>query len=76
MQGGGLLIGEILLKDDKTGPLIGNIQSLMMLAHCDTGARERSGPEYREMLTAHGFVEVQTKETQGIWLDAILARKP
>ena len=51
------------------------MQSLLMMISGDSGAHERSGPEYKEMLKAHGFVEVQTKETQGIWLDAIHARK-
>ena len=66
----------MLLRDDKTGPLFANLMSLIMLILGGSGARERSGLDYRDLLKSHGFVQVETKVTQSIFLDAIFARKP
>jgi acetylserotonin N-methyltransferase len=71
--GGGLLIAEKLLEDDKTGPLPALMQSLNMLV-CTEG-KERSAPEYQALLEWAGFGEVQAKRT-GTELDAVLAIKP
>jgi acetylserotonin N-methyltransferase len=68
--GGGLLIAEILLDDDKRGPVDGHMQSLNMLV-CTEG-RERSLSEYRVLLEAAGFTNVQGHRT-GTPLDAVLA---
>jgi acetylserotonin N-methyltransferase len=71
--GGGLLIAELLLNDDKRGPVDAHMQSLNMLV-CTEG-RERSLAEYRELLETAGFTQVQGCQT-GTPLDAILALKP
>ncbi len=70
--GGGLLLAEKLLLDDKTGPTSGQLQSLNMLV-CTEG-KERSLDEYRQLLERAGFHEVQGHLT-GSPLDAILALK-
>jgi len=70
--GGGLLIAEKLMDDDHRGPLQVHMQSLNMLV-CTEG-RERSLPEYAELLQAFGFGAVRGVVT-GQPLDAILAVK-
>lgn len=70
--GGGLLIAEILLDDDKMGPVNAHMQSLNMLVV--TEGRERSLPEYESLLRAAGFARVTGKRT-GKAVDAILAVK-
>jgi acetylserotonin N-methyltransferase len=70
--GGGLLIAEILLDDDKRGPVDAHMQSLNMLV-CTEG-RERSLSEYRSLLESAGFPAVQGHRT-GTPLDAVLALK-
>jgi len=72
-SGGGLLIGEKLLAEDKTGPVPALMQSLNMLV-CTEG-RERTLTEYRVLLDAAGFRDVQGRVT-GAPLDAVLALKP
>ena len=71
-SGGGLLIAETLLDDDKSGPVDSLLQSLNMLV-CTEG-RERTVAEYRDLLEAAGFTRVEAHRT-GAPLDAILARK-
>jgi acetylserotonin N-methyltransferase len=71
--GGGLLIAEILLDDDKRGPVDAHMQSLNMLV-CTEG-RERSLAEYRALLESEGFTGVRGHRT-GTPLDAVLALKP
>jgi acetylserotonin N-methyltransferase len=70
--GGGLLIAEKLLEEDKTGPVSALMQSLNMLV-CTEG-RERSLSEYRALLAEAGFAHVEGVRT-GAPLDAILARR-
>ena len=72
-SGGGILIAEKLLWDDKTGPRWAQLQSLNMLV-CTEG-KERSLPEYTDVLTRAGFVNVQGARTDSP-LDAVLAIKP
>jgi|SRR5579871_3446635 len=71
--GGGLLIGERLIREDRTGPLSAFMQSLNMLV-CTEG-KERTLGEYRALLVAVGFREVEGCVT-GVPLDAVLAIKP
>jgi acetylserotonin O-methyltransferase len=71
-SGGGLLIAETLLDDDKCGPIDAQIQSLNMLI-CAEG-RERTLPEYEALLRLAGFSEIAGCRT-GAPLDAILALK-
>ncbi|XP_031554554.1 acetylserotonin O-methyltransferase-like [Actinia tenebrosa] len=73
-SGGGVLIGEVLLYDDKLGPLYSQYMSLVMLLAFD--GRERSGLEYKQLLEKHGFKDVQWKYTHTNSLDAVLAIKP
>ena len=70
--GGGLLIAETLLDDDKSGPVDSLLQSLNMLV-CTEG-RERTVAEYRHLLEGAGFTSVEARRT-GAPLDAVLARK-
>ena len=71
-SGGALLIAEKIMDDDLAGPTPVHMQSLNMLI-CTEG-RERSLPQYRELLTAAGFASVEGVRT-GCPVDAILARK-
>ena len=71
-DGGGLLIAEKLLDDDRLGPATVHMQSLNMLVV--TEGRERSLPEYRKILMRAGFSTVDGVRT-GQPLDAILATK-
>jgi acetylserotonin O-methyltransferase len=70
--GGGILLAEKLLHEEKTGPISAQLQSLNMLV-CTEG-KERSLGEYRRLLEDAGFVDVLGAVT-GCPLDAILARK-
>jgi acetylserotonin N-methyltransferase len=71
-SGGGLLVAERLLTDDKTGPVPALMQSLNMLV-CTDG-RERTIAEYKELLRRVGFCRVDARST-GVPLDAVLAIK-
>lgn len=70
--GGALLIAERLLNADKSGPIRGQLQSLNMLV-CTEG-KERNAAEYRALLEAAGFKDVQARETGSV-VDAILGVK-
>jgi acetylserotonin N-methyltransferase len=70
--GGGLLVAEKFLDDNKMGPRWAAMQSLNMLL-CTEG-KERSLPEYKALLQAAGFGQVEGQRTDGP-LDAILALK-
>jgi len=70
--GGGVLIVEKLLDDDKTGPLPALMQSLNMLV-CTEG-KERTLAEYASLLRDAGFAGVRGART-GQPLDAVLALK-
>jgi acetylserotonin N-methyltransferase len=70
--GGGLLIAEKLLAEDKTGPNGALFQSLNMLI-CTEG-KERTLGEYESLLKQAGFTEVEGRRTQAP-LDAVLAIK-
>jgi acetylserotonin N-methyltransferase len=71
-QGGAVLIGEKLLNDDGVGPLAANMQSINMLV-CTEG-RERTLGEYRQLLEAAGFRDVDGRRT-GTALDAVIGLK-
>jgi acetylserotonin N-methyltransferase len=72
-SGGGVLIAEALLDDDRTGPIPAMMQDLNMLV-CTDG-RERTFAEYRALLKAAGFTNADYRRT-GSPLDAVLAIKP
>jgi acetylserotonin N-methyltransferase len=71
--GGGVLLAEKLLNEDKSGPISAHMQSLNMLV-CTEG-KERTLGEYRRLLNDAGFQNVQGRMT-GRPLDAVLAIKP
>lgn len=69
---GALLIEETLVNPDRSGPMPSLMQDLNMLV-CTDG-RERTFSEYRELLAAAGFTNVEYRLT-GSLVDAILAVK-
>ena len=71
-RGGGLLVAEKLLVEDKSGPRWAQMQSLNMLT-CTEG-KERTLSEYESLLKRVGFVEVTGCRTTSP-LDAVLAVK-
>jgi acetylserotonin O-methyltransferase len=70
--GGGLLIAEKLLHEDKSGPRWAQLQDLNMLT-CTEG-RERSLVEYEALLKSAGFREVTGCRTTSP-IDAVRAKK-
>jgi acetylserotonin N-methyltransferase len=70
--GGGLLVAETLLNEDRSGPVQSLMQDLNMLV-CTDG-RERTESEYSALLQAAGFATVEFHHTGGL-VDAILAVK-
>jgi len=71
-EGGGLLIAEKLLQEDRSAPVATHMQSLNMLV-CTEG-RERTLSEYSALLRGAGFREISGRMT-GAPLDALLALK-
>jgi len=71
-KGGGLLLAEKLLNEEKSGPISAQMQSLNMLV-CTEG-KERTLGEYRTLLEEAGFENVSGHITGGP-LDAIFASK-
>ncbi|XP_033003503.1 acetylserotonin O-methyltransferase-like [Lacerta agilis] len=69
--GGGVLVVERVLTEDRTGPLEAQIYSLVMLLI--TQGKERTPSEYNAFFNAAGFKEIQQKKTGHF--DAILGRK-
>ncbi|XP_013805914.1 acetylserotonin O-methyltransferase [Apteryx mantelli] len=70
--GGGVLLVESLLNEDKSGPLETQLYSMNMLVQ--TEGKERTPAEYSNLLQAAGFTEIQVKRTGKLY-DAILGRK-
>ena len=71
-SGGGLLVAEALVNDDRSGPVYALMQDLNMLV-CTDG-RERTLAEYRRLLEAAGFRDVDGRRT-GSLVDAIFGVK-
>lgn len=71
-SGGGLLISEALVNEEHSGPVYALMQDLNMLV-CTDG-RERSPSEYRALLEAEGFSDIEHRLT-GSLVDAVLALK-
>jgi acetylserotonin N-methyltransferase len=69
---GSLLIAEILVDEDRSGPLYALLQDLNMLV-CTDG-KERTVTEYEHLLKPAGFTSVQFHRT-GPLVDAILAQR-
>lgn len=70
--GGGVLLIEALLNEDKSGPLESQLYSMNMLVQ--TEGKERTPKEYSQLLTAAGFKGTEIKKTGKLY-DAILGRK-
>ncbi|XP_029457614.1 acetylserotonin O-methyltransferase-like [Rhinatrema bivittatum] len=70
--GGTVLLVEILLNEDRSEPVMSQLQSLNMLLQ--TEGKERTSAEYSKLLTTVGFKEIQVKTTGKIY-DAILGKK-
>ncbi|CAH2220515.1 acetylserotonin O-methyltransferase, partial [Pelobates cultripes] len=71
-KGGGVLLVEALLSEDKHGMVTSQLYSLNMLVQ--TEGKERTPSEYKKLLTASGFTDIQVKITGKIY-DAILGKK-
>ncbi|XP_061482821.1 acetylserotonin O-methyltransferase-like [Rhineura floridana] len=69
--GGGVLVVEVVLNEDRSGPLEAHLYSLLMLLH--TEGKERTPSEYNVLLSLAGFKEIQLKKRK--FYDAILGRK-
>lgn len=72
--GGGLLIVEMILNEDKTGPKNALLQSLNMLIKMD-GKERMTTAEYKQLLEKHGFTNIQAKQLESAGIGAILCRK-
>ncbi|XP_051662808.1 acetylserotonin O-methyltransferase isoform X3 [Manacus candei] len=70
--GGGVLLVESLLNEDKSGPLETQLYSMNMLVQ--TEGKERTAAEYSKLLEAAGFGVIQVKRTGKLY-DAVLGRK-
>nr|XP_020661245.1 acetylserotonin O-methyltransferase-like [Pogona vitticeps] len=69
--GGGVLVIEMLLNEDRCGPFEVHLHSLLMLVF--TEGKERTPSEYKALFTAAGFKDVQHKK--GSRYGIILGRK-
>lgn len=67
--GCGLLLSEIFLDEDRSGPSRGLLQALSM-----SEGRQRSATEYGLLLKSHGFVSARVGHTDSL-LDAMLCIK-
>ena len=73
--GGRIVISELLVDDEKTGPPAAALMSLNMLV--ETVGRNYTANEYEQWLRASGFVDVQTVPFEAPGANgAVLARKP
>lgn len=74
-SGGRIIISELLVNDEKTGPAAAALMSLNMLV--ETVGRNYTAAEYEQWLDAVGFVDVQTVSFEAPGANgAVLARKP
>ncbi|NWU77292.1 ASMT methyltransferase, partial [Onychorhynchus coronatus] len=70
--GGGVLLVESLLNEDKSGPLETQLYSMNMLVQ--TEGKERTAAEYSKLLEEGGFGVIRVKRTGKLY-DAVLGRK-
>ena len=64
-SGGRIVLHEMLLNDEKTGPFAVAAYSVFMLLA--TYGQQYSGPELVEMLAEAGFAQIEVKPTFGHW---------
>uniref|UniRef100_A0A803TE94 Acetylserotonin O-methyltransferase n=1 Tax=Anolis carolinensis TaxID=28377 RepID=A0A803TE94_ANOCA len=69
--GGGVLLVETVLNEDRSGPLAAHIYSILVMLVLE--GKERTLSEYSTLLGAAGFKDVQFKK--GRHLDAVYGRK-
>jgi 3-hydroxy-5-methyl-1-naphthoate 3-O-methyltransferase len=72
--GGRIMLHEVLMDDDGTGPLVAAAFSMLMLL--GTRGRQYTFAELRGFLEGAGFVEVEAQRTGGGWYSLVTARKP
>ncbi|KAG8450573.1 hypothetical protein GDO86_003009 [Hymenochirus boettgeri] len=70
--GGGVLIAEAVLKEDRSGPLGAHMQDIVMMLF--TNGKERTFSEYKDLLKAAGFENIKFT-IKGNLCEAILALK-
>ncbi|XP_062828134.1 acetylserotonin O-methyltransferase isoform X2 [Anolis carolinensis] len=70
-SGGGVLLVETVLNEDRSGPLAAHIYSILVMLVLE--GKERTLSEYSTLLGAAGFKDVQFKK--GRHLDAVYGRK-
>lgn len=74
-SGGRIVISELLVNDEKTGPPAAALMSLNMLV--ETVGRNYTAAEYGQWLRATGFVDVQTVSFEAPGANGVVvARKP
>src|SRR5690606_25006572 len=73
-SGGRIFLHEILVDDDYTGPWPAAAFSIMMVL--GTLGQQFSLAEFRDILEAAGFVDVQAERTGGGYYSLVSARKP
>jgi O-methyltransferase domain len=71
--GGKIIVHEILLDTDKSGPLLAALMSMVMLLW--TEGRQYSGAELARLLENTGFIDVRVEKTLGPW-GIVMGRKP
>ncbi|XP_072850603.2 acetylserotonin O-methyltransferase-like [Pogona vitticeps] len=69
--GGGVLVIEMLLNEDRCGPFEAHLHSMLMLVL--TEGKDRTPSEYKALFTAAGFKEIQHKK--GSCYSIVLGRK-
>src|SRR5262249_33155194 len=75
-SGGAVIIAELLVNDDKTGPVPGALMSLNMLIETG-GGRNYTAAEYGAWLTDCGFRKIRTVRFKGPGADgAVIGYKP
>ncbi|WP_194823083.1 methyltransferase [Micromonospora sp. S-DT3-3-22] len=74
--GGVIVVSELLLNDERTGPPEAALMGMNMLVETE-GGKNYSGAEYRQWLTDAGFVDVRTVPFEAPGANgAVLARRP
>ncbi|MBM7076302.1 methyltransferase [Micromonospora humida] len=74
--GGVIVVSELLLNDERTGPPEAALMGMNMLVETE-GGKNYSGAEYRRWLTDAGFVDVRTVPFEAPGANgAVLARRP
>jgi len=74
-SGGALLVIEAVLNNDFSGSKYAHALDLVMLVALESGARERSEAEYRDLLEQAGFRDMEVLRLAGP-RDLVVGRKP